>query len=117
MLYLRWFFVFAWAGLIFFLSSQSALPIPAGIIGELLSKGSHFAEFLILAFLLYRALISHLKQKQSLIIAIVLSLLYAASDEFHQSFVSGRSAEISDFLADSAGIFTLGLIALLRKRL
>jgi len=38
----------------------------------------------------------------------IIGSLYAASDEYHQSFVEGRFSEVSDFLADSAGVI-LGL--------
>jgi VanZ family protein len=37
--------------------------------------------------------------------AALVSLLYGLSDEFHQHFVPGRSADPYDLLADAAGIF------------
>ena len=36
---------------------------------------------------------------------LILSVLYAFSDEFHQSFVPGRDATLKDVLYDTAGIF------------
>jgi hypothetical protein len=39
--------------------------------------------------------------------------LYGASDEFHQSFVPGRSPDLRDWLADTAGVI-LGVLALHR---
>lgn len=114
--FLHWLIVFAWAGVIFFLSSQPVIPIPAGLIGELVSKSAHFIEFFIFTFLLLRALKIHKKIKRPLLLAVLISLTYAASDEFHQLFVSGRSADVLDFFADSAGTFTLALIELVRQR-
>ena len=38
-----------------------------------------------------------------LILSIIFTGLYGMSDEIHQSFVAGRSAEAADALADLAG--------------
>lgn len=43
--------------------------------------------------------------------------LYAASDEFHQLFVPGRSGQISDVLLDSAGVCFGVLLGMLFWRL
>ncbi len=37
-------------------------------------------------------------------LGIILSLIYAATDEWHQSFVPTRNMDFLDFLADAAGI-------------
>ena len=53
------------------------------------------------------------------IAAFLLSLAYAASDEWHQSYVPGRSASLTDVTWDTSGV-TLGMIILLvvrKKRL
>lgn len=98
-----------YALLIFFLSSLPSYPIPSiGI--EMEDLFLHFIEYSIFGFLLARAFIqssNKISWKISLVI-ILIGILYAASDEFHQSFVEGRYSEFSDFLADSFGIF-LGL--------
>lgn len=49
---------------------------------------------------------------QLFIYPAILSLCYALSDEFHQSFVSGRSASIRDVLTDTIGI--LGFYIVIR---
>ena len=41
---------------------------------------------------------------------ILISMIYAASDEFHQTFIPGRDAGVMDFLTDSAGILLSVLI-------
>jgi VanZ family protein len=41
--------------------------------------------------------------------------LFAASDEFHQSFVPGRSSDIKDWIADMTGT-TLAVVAWSRAR-
>ena len=49
------------------------------------------------------------------IAAVVLSVLYAVSDEVHQIFVDGRAFGISDILIDSAGaVFGISFCLLLR---
>lgn len=42
-------------------------------------------------------------KKWSLYIALVLTMAYGASDEYHQMFTPGRTTEFMDFLADSIG--------------
>ena len=53
-------------------------------------------------------------------IAFVLSVVYALTDEWHQSFVPGRSATIADTLVDAAGAglgwATLYLAGIIRFR-
>lgn len=45
----------------------------------------------------------------ALLVTLVLASLYGATDEFHQSFVAGRSATVSDWMADSLGAL-IGLL-------
>lgn len=42
---------------------------------------------------------------KSILIALLVSLLYACSDEIHQLFISGRSGKILDIIIDSIGSF------------
>ena len=90
---LSWFYVLLWASLIFYLSSIPSLDTGLGLWDFILRKGAHIFEFLILTLLIFRA------WKKSLhgftFIRFVLmgslpALLYAASDEYHQSFVCNR---------------------------
>jgi len=70
-------------------------------------KGAHLTEYAILALLLWRALRAAAQGRpwawtQSMQ-AVVLVALFAASDEFHQSFVPSREASVVDVLIDTAG--------------
>ena len=81
-----------------------ATPAQLDIAHEGVRKLAHFAEYLILGVLLYRAL--HVERRSSLraaVLALALAALYAASDELHQRFVPGRGAAVSDCLIDVAG--------------
>lgn len=66
-------------------------------------KLAHMAEYAVLALLYRRALAGNWW-------ALVLTVLYAASDEWHQSFVPGRSASPVDVLVDAGGAITALLV-------
>ena len=73
-----------------------------------LDKILHVAAYALLGFLFFRALATgRLNYNRNIlfILSILLSSLYGLSDEIHQSFVPGRSAEASDALADLVGGF------------
>jgi VanZ family protein len=82
-------------------------PLIEGIVA-LIRKLSHWSEYFILAILLMRALKAEISSQPAirrLIWSIVLATLYAASDEFHQSFVPSRTANPVDVVVDSFGAF------------
>jgi len=71
-----------------------------------LSNLAHFLEYAVLTFLLIEALRGHQSVRRIiLILAVVLAVGYAFSDEYHQSFVFGRQASGQDILIDSLGVF------------
>lgn len=57
------------------------------------------------------------KPSRGFLLAFLVAALYGASDEFHQSFVPGRSCEFADFLADAIGAFLGSALYLLALRL
>ena len=73
----------------------------------LVRKTAHFTEYAILGGLFFLNLKSWQKPKNSTSINILLSLifsfLYACTDEIHQIFVPGRSAQFRDILIDTLG--------------
>ncbi len=87
---------------------QSSFPGVAGIEPPFsgFDKVLHFAGYSLLGVLTLRALLREdLSVSPSVLagIAVVFCTLYGLSDEIHQSFVSGRSCEALDLLADAAG--------------
>ena len=76
-------------------------------------KAAHMAEYAILAILLTGALYTGKEAggtdgrrgvfSSPYLIAWLISAIYAASDEFHQTFVPGRSGEVKDVCIDSLG--------------
>lgn len=67
-------------------------------------KCAHFTIYLCLGFLLSNAFFqSGVKTKKTAAFSLLCSALYAASDEFHQLFVPGRSGELRDVCLDTSG--------------
>ena len=69
-------------------------------------KLAHASEYAVLAVLLYRAFVhTALKARRALSAGLVLLLCaaYAATDEFHQSFVPSRTASLRDVMIDICG--------------
>lgn len=126
-----WILTLAWAGVIFFFSSQSgdeSASLSGGItqaVVRIFVKGydalspdrqleimdtasfivrklAHFTEYAVLGFLLYNLAGCYVKRKRST--AFALGALYAVTDEVHQMFSEGRSPQLRDVCIDSAGV-------------
>ena len=65
-------------------------------------KLAHFGEYFLLGVLLW--LDWRLWGRGSLILPLGVGLLFAAADEFLQTFIPGRSGELSDVLLDFFGV-------------
>ena len=92
-----WTLVFAWAVLIFTLSSIPDLGTGLGGWDLALRKVAHAAEYAVLGFLLVRATGREWA-------ALALGIAYAASDELHQHFVPGRFGSPLDVAVDAVGV-------------
>ncbi|UCZ52894.1 VanZ family protein [Bacillus shivajii] len=129
---ISWVAVILWMALIFYLSHQPAgesselssgvtaliLSIIEGIVPAAVNvdfdifhfyirKGAHFAAYFVLGLFVVNALYaSGVKGLRSVLVALLISVLYAASDEYHQTFIPGRSGEVSDVLIDAVGSAT-----------
>jgi VanZ family protein len=88
---------------IFFFSAQPNLNSGLGVLDLVGRKLIHFSEFALLALLWWRALRTRVDGRRAALAAFVVTSLYAASDEFHQSFVEGRNGSPIDWVIDSAG--------------
>lgn len=111
-----------WMGLIFFMSSQIATtssgmsrifvepiqPYAPGfaedILTTLVRKSAHIFLYFVLGMLIFNVLKEYkLGTKKLVGFSILFAGLYAITDEIHQTFVSGRSAEVRDVLIDTIG--------------
>lgn len=85
-----------YAAFLFYLSSQSTLPMPQIVSFEDLV--AHAAAYAILYSLLFHAF-----PETHPMMLLIVTALYGLSDEWHQSFVPGRVPDVWDFAADAAG--------------
>lgn len=94
----RWWPVVIWSILIFLGSALPSTTVsPDEAINFLAHKGVHLFEYAVLSILSFRA-------KGSVFFAFGYPLFFAVSDEFHQSFVPGRSARVQDVFVDALAI-------------
>ena len=97
-----------WAAVIFLLSSQSTLPgFEESPYDFVLKKSAHIFVYLVLYLLLRRATsltVDEKLSKQHIFVPILVCLVYAVSDEFHQSLVPGRYATLRDVGYDMLGV-------------
>jgi VanZ family protein len=99
---------------IFFFSAQPRLDSGLGWIDHVGRKLVHVGEYALLCLLWWRALRGVMPSGRAVLAAFLISSVYAASDELHQSFVDGRSGTPLDWAIDTAGA---GLMAArLRQR-
>ena len=127
-----WMTVAAWMALIFFLSHQPAeqsgllstglaehlillfrSDAPIAVVEKLdaiLRSLAHGLIFFVLGLVLSWAFTEiHVRELRNAALTIAVGLLYAGSDELHQSLIAGRASQWSDFFTDGFGI----LIAML----
>ena len=102
MTFLRFVPPVALMALIFLLSAQPDLSTGLGFWDLLLRKLAHACAFGALTLLWLRALGP--LTARALLGAVTISLLYAVSDEYHQTFVTGRHGSPVDVGVDAIGI-------------
>jgi VanZ family protein len=77
-------------------------------------KTAHFIEFTILGVLITGFWYGHDRRSWlNVLVPYIVGTLYAASDETHQLFISGRSGQVSDVVLDSFGVLSGVLIMVL----
>ena len=109
-----WFPVILYSGIIFWVSSIPNIRTP--LPGVRLDVFFHVLMYIPFGFLLARAVHSTgvvIPKGALLGTVVLLSFLYGASDEIHQLFVQGRSAQVIDLIADTIGGMAGGCIFLL----
>jgi VanZ family protein len=87
---------------IFYLSSLHQAPLPPGVS----DKPAHAFGYLGFGFVIARALAGGLPPiltPRQALIGLAIAALYGVTDEWHQSFVAGRSADIADWYSDAIG--------------
>lgn len=101
----RWMPTWLWMGIIFAFSSRPSDELPDfGLYDLLVKKGGHMLGYALLAWLFFRSWQGSRPRNRAYTLAFLSSVLYAVSDEVHQSFVPGRHARVTDVLIDTIGI-------------
>lgn len=94
----KWLPAVLWAAVIFILSSIPQISVSEFFLWDfVLKKIAHVTEYAVLFFLLFRA------TQKNYILSFALTLVYAVSDEYHQSLVPGRTAALYDLGFDLSG--------------
>lgn len=76
------------------------------LINAPMRKVIHASVYFVLAFfimIVMDMIFDHKKYFLSTIIVLALCILFAATDEYHQTFVAGRTGQLLDVIIDSAG--------------
>ncbi len=83
----------------------------------IIRKLAHFSIYTILGLLLMGLISTYnIEEKKRIYITMIIGILYASSDEIHQSFIPGRSAQVTDVMIDTIGVASgMCLILLLLK--
>ena len=91
-------------------------PSQFNVIHFLVRKAGHLTEYAILSALIFRAIRGERSgwNWRWASMAIVIAALYASTDEFHQSFVPGRTPSVWDVLIDTTGA-TLAQVLFFRR--
>lgn len=96
-----------WMAAIFWESSigdYSSVPGVKEGHNDLLSSIVHLISYLILCFLLIKSFVaSGVKNNKAILYGFIITVFYGATDEWHQLFVPGREAHVSDWLLDVSG--------------
>ncbi len=99
-----WIPLYLYAGLIFYFSGISR-PLPEVSV-PFLDKFLHICEYAVFGILAARAFKNSPRKtffENFKIFAIIVSIVYGISDEFHQSFVPLRQFSVLDMTADGIG--------------
>ena len=108
---LRYLPVILWSAVIFLFSSWETPPSPQDtLLNFILKKTAHLIEYAILYYLTFKAFNPSPQPNpnpqpttHNYLFPLLFTILYAISDEIHQSFVSGRHGRAGDVLIDAAG--------------
>jgi len=99
---------------LFVLSHHGTLPVEAPT-SDLVA---HAIAYCVLGLLVVRALHGGLRplRWRPAVASVVITTVYGATDEWHQSFVPGRTPSLADLAADGVGaLIAVGLFALLHR--
>ena len=98
-----WIFTIAYMTAIFYISSQKSVELPPLPWGS--DKVLHAVAYAVLGVLSYLSFKKSGLNRRVIALSFLLAVIYGITDEFHQSFVSGRNSAVGDVAADAVGAF------------
>jgi len=104
----------AMMALIFALSAMPSGTEDHGLLYLIVRKLAHVSEYALLLALWWRDLSTRLSDRRALAYALGIVILYAITDEWHQTFVDGRAGRPLDVGIDLLG--ALGATMLIARR-
>ena len=100
--FVNFFLLFLYCLFIYWLSDQPSLPVPMLFTHQ--DKVHHAFAYFIMGLLALRSFNYYIKNPVLLASAsLIFCSVYGLFDEWHQSYIPGRYADIADWLADTAG--------------
>lgn len=135
----RWAGVLAWMSVIFLFSSGDAstsstqsgfivdalkgtsIELPGDVLTFLTRKAAHIFLYFVLGLLVCGTIHEYGRRSTKMVIlSVVICFLYAITDELHQWFVPGRSAEVRDVVIDTlssgAGVMVYHYISRVKSK-
>lgn len=82
----------------------------------IIRKIAHMSEYAILLLFVYYGIHKTIRYKYTLLGSLLISFIYACSDEIHQLFIPGRSGQFTDVLIDTSGALIMLLIIYLWQK-
>jgi len=99
-----WIIVIGIMAIIFSLSSFGGLGTSSkGDLGIFSIIYHFFAFFFLNLFLLFSLVRGN--RKEFILVAVIISIFYGITDEFHQYFVPGRVSDFFDIMVNNVGVF------------
>jgi VanZ family protein len=95
----------------YFLSHAS--PETLNFLHHIIRKSAHLTEYFIFSMLILRGIRAGQKglHLRWVLVTILIVACYASLDEYHQSFVPGRTAAVGDVLIDTTGGIVAQIVA------
>jgi len=107
----NWLPAVIWMSIIFYFSSRTRTVVSESyLLSFIFFKTLHVIEYAALYFLIFRGFYlseSKIPIAKKCLFALIISVIYAASDELHQTLVPTREGRIRDVFIDSLSIFMM----------
>lgn len=81
---------------------------------KIIRKIAHFSIYTLVGLLLMGLMKTYkIKEIDQVGLSMIIGIIYASTDEIHQAFIPGRSAQLTDVMLDSIGVLTGVFIVML----